>query len=221
LFRAHLLECADCRARVGELRAIAHDLASVERDEQRVRQAQAVDTKSREVDAGEQDAKPRRPRRFVWLPRVAAVVGVGLFVLMAAYTFALRASVERLEQALDQRLEATAAMEHGAELEIAHQAPGVVGTARVNDNKLALLVEGLSDERTYALYLLAEADDESRTLRREPLPVTDGKAFVLLGLGGREDRLVVTRPEGGVSMEPDGMRIFEVLVGPASETVGG
>ena len=38
-FRSHLLECADCRARVGELRAIAHELAGVERDEERERAA--------------------------------------------------------------------------------------------------------------------------------------------------------------------------------------
>ena len=34
-FRAHLLECADCRKRVNELRGIASDLARTEREERR------------------------------------------------------------------------------------------------------------------------------------------------------------------------------------------
>src|SRR5688572_33317351 len=49
VFRSHLLECGTCRARVGELRAISHDHADVERVELPRRPALAIATKRRAV----------------------------------------------------------------------------------------------------------------------------------------------------------------------------
>src|SRR5687767_13346777 len=88
VFRSHLLECVDCRARVGELRAIAHDLADVERDERRMRAAQAIDTKRREGDDGgeESDETPDVTRAS----RITVIVGMVLVIGLSLWNFTLR-----------------------------------------------------------------------------------------------------------------------------------
>ena len=60
VFRSHLLDCPQCRARVGELRRIANDLADAERDERRMRAAKAVETKRRDDD--DEEVEPEEPR---------------------------------------------------------------------------------------------------------------------------------------------------------------
>lgn len=100
VFRAHLLECSSCRARVGELRTIASDLADVERDERRERAAKAVDTKRRDEEELE-DTDEGPPRR---LPRaLLAAAFIALFALVS-WNFLLRtnlASVTAKAEALE------------------------------------------------------------------------------------------------------------------------
>jgi anti-sigma factor RsiW len=89
VFRAHLLECSSCRARVGELRTIASDLADVERDERRERAAKAVDTKRRaeeELDDPDEGQVRRLPRA------VLAAIFVAAFALVS-WNFLLRTNV--------------------------------------------------------------------------------------------------------------------------------
>lgn len=91
LFRSHLLECGECRARVGELRAIASDLADVERDERRVRAAKAVDTKRREAEEDELDLdEPPRPSRA---SRAVAIGGLLLVLALAGWNVVLRSNL--------------------------------------------------------------------------------------------------------------------------------
>ncbi|MDP8971454.1 MAG: hypothetical protein M3N52_13335, partial [Actinomycetota bacterium] len=110
IFRSHLLECAACRARVGELRAIAHELADVERDERRVRAAKAIETKRREADDDPAVDKPQPPPRAT---RIVALAGLMLIIALAVWSFTLRSAVSKLQNALDDRLEASAVMEFG------------------------------------------------------------------------------------------------------------
>src|SRR5690606_6579052 len=96
VFRSHLLECSACRARVGELRAIAHDLADVERDERRIRTAKRTEKKAEQED---EDA-PAGPSRLSG--RLTLLVAAGLTVLMAlsVWNFMLRGRLQHAEEAM-------------------------------------------------------------------------------------------------------------------------
>jgi hypothetical protein len=199
-FRAHLLECGECRARVGELRAIAHELAGVERDERRVRAAKAIETKDRE-DADTDLELPDEARRWR-RNRILGFLGVAALVILATYTFTLRTSYLELEQRYDQRLDASAALEHGSDLLVDYTAPGVEVTARRSGDHVVLLMEGLRDDRVYGLYLQKGADGEPVTVSREPRRPEAGSVFVLARLQGDEDQLLVTELEGSTTGEP-------------------
>jgi hypothetical protein len=208
LFRAHLLDCGDCRARVGELRAIAHELAGVERDERRVRSAKAVEMKSREAD-GQEPPGAQRPR-IGWVGRALILGGVTVVMLLGAYVFALRGQVAELETRHGQQIEASAALEHGRELSLIHTAPGVTdATAKRHGDQVVVLLEGLDDERVYGLYAVEESDGTSRTAYRELLNPQNGRLFVLFPLQGSEDRFIVTRPSNGFGGDPSGATVFE------------
>jgi hypothetical protein len=213
IFRAHLLECSDCRARVGELRAIASDLATVERDERRERSAKAVETKRRQEEEQQVEPPSTRP-----VPRWALGVLVLALVGALAYAVVLRGNVDRLEQALVDRLDASAALEHGEELDVRFSAAGVTATAKANGNRIVLLMEGMDSGTAYGVYLVDDQGSSgAQTIYRNPLVARDGKVFVLLPLQGPEDRLVVTAVEGGMALEPDGRRVFEVAIPPRQE----
>ncbi len=84
-FRAHLLECGDCRRRVNELRDIASDLARTEREERRAAGAAAVDVETETRTDGEQpaamDVAP--VRQWPW-----GIVVIGLVPLLVLGTLA-------------------------------------------------------------------------------------------------------------------------------------
>lgn len=199
VFRAHLVDCPDCRARVGELRSIASELAVVEQAERRVRAAKAVDMKSRE------EAEPSQPRsswRARWTGRLL-FFGVMLLVMgMAAYTFALRTHVGNLETSLAEQRRAGAALEFGDALQIDYAAPDSTATAKVYEGDLVVVVDGVG-EQVHGLYLLQGTGSETRTLRREPMRPTDGRLFFLVRLRGDETRVVVTEPsQTGLALDP-------------------
>jgi hypothetical protein len=206
VFRAHLLECSDCRARVGELRAIAHDLAGVERDERRERSVQAVETKSRQdVEAApEASAGGRQPSRILF------VVLLGLLVGLLSYTFVLRGNLSRAETALEERFQASAALEHGAELPVRYRAPGIDATVKAHGDRIVVLMDGVSQSHEHAIYLVRDLAEGPRTVYRHPMSEQDGRVFVMLPLRGNENRLIVT--EGAVGFDPNGDRILEAEI---------
>lgn len=215
VFRSHLLDCGDCRARVGELRAIAHDLATVERTERRERSASAnsVETKNRrQVDV----ASPPTPQRS-GAYRVLVFAVLAGFVALVAYTAMLRSNVVELEQAVEVQRAASATLEHGTELPVEYKAPGVTATAKVHEAQLVLLLEGLQGERAYGLYLVDDRPDDAdltmRVLYRgQALVGADGRLLVPLPLSGAEDRVIVTDPRNGFSSQPDGEPLFEARI---------
>jgi hypothetical protein len=219
LFRSHLLECSDCRARVGELRAIASDLAGVERDERRERSAKAVETKRRNDESVAEVEPPGRPGFSRWLVLGLAAV----IVCLVAYTVVLRGNNERLQLAMDERVLTTAAMEHGEEMDVSFRAPGLTATVKVDGERLALLIEGMEDDTGYGVYLLDDATADGQTVHRRVLTPRDGRILEWLPLIGVEDRMVVTMPDGAVGSEPDGRQVLEVQVEtqmPAPDSVG-
>jgi anti-sigma factor RsiW len=205
LFRAHLLECSDCRARVGELRAIAHELADVERDERRERAAQTVETKRRDP-ADEDAAGPQAPSR---LSRIVLVVGVGFLLTLAAWNFMLRSQLAALDQRLQDRVEASAALEMGEELPVTFTAAGITGTAKRADRGAVVLLEGVTARQVVGVYLLSGTGNDVRTVFSQPYEPENDKLLVLVPMSGHEQFLRVLVPAGGYTTRPDGRLLFE------------
>jgi hypothetical protein len=192
VFRSHLLDCPHCRARVGELRRIANDLADVERDERRVRAAKAIDTKRREdeeeVDADEAPTSTRGSR-------VALFVGFLLLIGLLSWNFLLRG--ENAEQAT--KLE-------GAQIttdlliennEALHTSPTGQFSAPpnkvvYNDDYAVIVMDGVEQGEVYAVYLLSEDDEIINMVAQAP--VTDRMTLLVPRRGGVRN-LQVIQPE--------------------------
>lgn len=170
MFRSHLLECTACRARVGELRAIAHDLADVERDERRERAAKRTDTKERHDDEAEAVPAPAVRGRG----RATLLIGVGLAVLMAlsSWNFVLRSRLEHAESVVALQLRAVAVLQDGTPWRTLPSA-GAEGQVSTLDRDLVLMVHGLTGT-TYGIYLL---DADGETIHRAQVTATDGTLF--------------------------------------------
>lgn len=208
VFRSHLLECSDCRARVGELRALAHDLADVERDERRVRSPAAVETKSHEpAEAGEEDGGqtegPRRsaPGMSGWVPRVLAVLGLITLVGLAGWTFVLRATVANLESVVDDLTAASVLLQFGEKADVTTKHEDLEATVSTDGERLALLVDGLTAGERYQVFLTDQGGDvvDSDT----PVEARNGRLFVLVPMIGDARRAVVSPAPGRAMPEPD------------------
>lgn len=150
-FRSHLLDCSDCRARVGELRSIASDLAEVERAERRVRAAKLVETKEREAESVDDDDvvdDPGGPGRG---SRVLVVAGVVLIVVLSIWNFVLRGQNDGLRDFATALHESAEVVNFGDPWTTEQIAPGHEALARVEDNHLAVMVRGTDDGSTYQL----------------------------------------------------------------------
>ena len=205
VFRAHLLECGECRARVGELRAIASDLADVERDERRQRAAKALETKRRERDRDEEggdDRGPGSPRSL----RLLFFGGIGIMILLAIWNFTLRSNNIELRERLQAEQEASSVINFGTPW-LTEVSPGpVVGVARESDGRLAVFVDGLAANQVYGVYILAEDD---RVLNWLAVPAVDGRVRYLHDREDAAVRIEVWRPPSGTPGEnPAGRQVF-------------
>jgi hypothetical protein len=148
-FRSHLLDCAECRARVGELRSIASDLVEVERAERRERAAKLVETKEREEDEGTDLRDPvEGPGRG---GRLLAIAGVGLIVVLSIWNFVLRGQNASLQAFATALQESAEVVNFGDAWTTEETAPGVQGIARIEDGRLAVMVRGTDDQASYQL----------------------------------------------------------------------
>lgn len=202
-FRSHLLECTSCRARVGELRAIAHDLADVERDERRERATKRTDTKAPE---SEEEAPPAPPSLLS--SRVTLVIAVGLIVLMglSAWNFVLRGRLQQTEQANDLLRQSVTVLREGTQWTVTERdTEAVDGQVATRDDDLVIYVDGLATR--YGLYLL---DGEGETISREPVEATDGILYeYLVGrpLVNQVDTVVLTRTDNPTD-DPTATEVF-------------
>ncbi|WP_370326815.1 hypothetical protein [Euzebya sp.] len=151
-FRSHLLDCGECRARVGELRSIASDLAEVERAERREKAARLVETKEREdepdTDFGDFDEGPSRTIR------VLAIAGLLLIVVLSVWNFVLRGQNSGLEGVIDDLQAAAATINLGEPMAVDDVAPRHEGAARVGERgEIAAVVRGTDDDDTYQVNL--------------------------------------------------------------------
>lgn len=203
VFRSHLLECGVCRARVGELRAIAHELADVERDERRVKAARAIETKRREVEEETPEPAPSSPRAL----RVAGLLGLVVIMGLAAWAFTLRGTVTNLQLAVDQLLKASTVRELGAPWRVVHAEAGVDGTVKVHGNEMVVLLDGLESERLYNVHVLSPRGEQ---VFNQPMRPTNGRLFPLIPLREPAATVVVTlSADGQPAREPSGPPVFQ------------
>ena len=221
LFRSHLLECTSCRARVGELRAIAHDLADVERDERRERAARRTETKARE---GQEPELPDPPvRRLNGRTTLAVAVGLVLLMALSSWNFLLRGRVEEAETKMSQLRESVTVFSEGTEWQRVMTASGVDGQIRTYEDDLVVMVDGLSNG-SYGLYLL---DGRERVVGKQLFDAMNSMVYGFIpnvqNLEAVESMELVRTDE--LLPEPSGSPVFEVgnpeaSITPAPETVG-
>ena len=210
VFRSHLLECSSCRARVGELRAIAHDLADVERDERRVRAAQAIDTKRREAEEEVDETTEAMPSARS--SRITVVVGLIMVLGLSLWNFTLRGTLE-LQQADNARLrQAGVVADSGDEWDVVREVNGIDASLTVKDGSMLLVMDGLDPEQAYGVY----AEDAAGVLgnRWTIGPPEAGRVYQLFEMPDDATEITVTDPtdtEGQVARpgpEPDGEILF-------------
>lgn len=209
VFRSHLLECSDCRARVGELRALAHDLADVERDERRVRAAKAIETKRRERTDEDDDEEARLPappglRAY---PRVLLLIGVLLLASLAVWNFGLRSTIANQQEKVDNLTQAAAVVAFGTEISPSEVMDDVQAGIKVRDDQLVLIVTGLDDESRYEIHQLDFEEgivDSHRGIRS-----VDGRIHLMMNLHEDARRLVLKGPSDGASDPLGGPHMLE------------
>jgi hypothetical protein len=177
MFRSHLLECTACRARVGELRAIAHDLADVEKDERRERAAQRTETKEREGDAAELAPSPGPQLR--WRTTIVIVVALGALMALSAWNFVLRSQIDVARQLLEDHRGGVDVLRDGTRWTIVQEPEENSGStvSTLDDGQMFIVVEGL-DDGIYSIYLQDRAGDPIGTARGEQVrPTAEGSIF--------------------------------------------
>jgi hypothetical protein len=190
VFRAHLLDCGSCRARVGELRAIAHDLADVERDERRVRAAQAIDTKRRESDDEVDETVDPMPSQRS--SRVTVIVGLVLIIGLSLWNFTLRSGLVVQQQHNLQLLDAGVIAESGEVWTEAYEADGVDGTIKSAGTQFLVVLDGVQAGRRY------EVDAIGGSVEDYEIPPAEGTRVYRLfnALPSDTTKITITTPSG-------------------------
>lgn len=194
VFRAHLLECTECRARVGELRRIANDLADVERDERRQRAAKSVETKRREVD--DLPDEPDDPVVETRPSPIATICVIALVVGLAAWSFYLRGSLDRqslnvelLQVENDLALDGqVASLDPAAERSEPDEAE-----VRYSDDYVLVVLRGVTPGDTYAIY---QTNENGRVVKRGAQSAEGSRMKLLAPRDDSTTGLVVTRFSG-------------------------
>lgn len=199
LFRAHLLDCPDCRARVGELRTIASNLAGVERH---ARHQQPEEEPEPALGTKEWDHRPAGavpPARSRLWPWAVVVVLLLSLIGLSVYAFLLQGQAEQLRQEVEERTAASAVLQHGDDVPLSYEQVGVSATVRADGRELALVVDGLDSDTPHHVTLLDDTG-ESRSVRAE---VVDGRVFVLVKRKPGDQRLRVQDPAGELVAEAE------------------
>ncbi|CAN5786082.1 hypothetical protein BH23ACT10_BH23ACT10_14200 [soil metagenome] len=208
LFRSHLLECTSCRARVGELRAIAHDLADVERDERRERAARRTETKARESDETEVVAPVTNHLRT----RTTLFIAAGLTVLMAlsAWNFLLRGRLQETQTQAAQLRESASVLQSGQQWRtVATSTSSVAGQVRTGGDALVVIVEKLAYGADYWLYVY---DAEGQQIHLSGAAADKGVIYEYRDGLPSADRVEIVRAPRP-TRPPTGTTVFEARRG--------
>jgi hypothetical protein len=190
VFRSHLLECSNCRARVGELRAIAHDLADVERDERRVRAAQAIDTKRREAE--EETDEPVEPPPSPRSSKITVIVGLVLIIGLSLWNFTLRGALT-VQEAHNRSLVTMGVIsETGLEWDVVRTGSDVEGTLKSKAAQFVVTVDGLNQSQIYGLYV---QNADGVVAAHYDFQPDDGRLRQVFKLQPDATRITITDPE--------------------------
>lgn len=213
VFRSHLLECSSCRARVGELRRIANDLADVERDERRVRAAKTIETKRRETAADQEedlDESPPNPRTS----RLVLLLGLLVIVGLAGWNFFLRANLDQQTRNVE-GLEVTRDLLLDGKIAVYESPTGQLEgrtQVRYDDDFVLLVLDGVGDDERLAIYQVNAAGGVVETGVQA---VSGDRLTLLLRRAQNVSRVIVTRPRDGEQPSPteiQGVTVLNVLL---------
>ncbi|MPZ88777.1 MAG: hypothetical protein GEU81_12030 [Nitriliruptorales bacterium] len=208
VFRSHLLECPSCRARVGELRRIANDLADVERDERRVRATKAIETKRREADDEEDDLDepPPGPRTS----RILLLLGLLAIVGLAGWNFFLRANLDQQTTNVE-GLEITRDLLLDGKIAVYESPTGQLEgrtQVRYDDDYVLLVLDGLAGDERLAVY---QVNAPGGVVETGVQPVNGDRLTLLVRRAQNVSRLIVTRPREDEQLSPAEVQGVTVL----------
>jgi len=217
VFRSHLLDCPQCRARVGELRRIANDLADVERDERRMRAAKAVETKRRDDD--DEEVAPEEPPVASRASRFGLLIGMVLLVGLASWNFLLRDFTAGLQRQLSEADIERDLLINDQEAQFVSptgQFSGEPSKVLYSDTHALVILDGVNEGEIYGVYSQNAEEDaiNDPVLERAE---SDRLTLLVPRVPGLR-RLVVTRPEAGAEGQaPSGTPVmYATLVDPAA-----
>lgn len=195
VFRAHLVDCRDCRLRVAELRDIAADLAATEREEKRLA-AVATQVADREDD-GDDDAAVGPPRwlRSRWVP-VAAVVAIISVLGILFWNYHLRRVTTQYATVVERQEDVLGILATGEPLSV-EAARGVGALAAREGASVAVSISELPDEVVEGYIVIWLLDDGEVTGDTVGGRSSDPASFVIEVDGA--DELVVTGHRAGTA----------------------
>lgn len=211
IFRAHLIECRECRLRVAELRDMAAELAATEREERR-RSAVATQV-ARQEGPSEQERSwlPWSSPRWALLAIVLASVVV---VATLFWNYHLRRETTRYAKDHAAQAEVLEILASG-ELLAVEAREGARGIAAIRDGKVAvdLLRLPTLPEAQVAIWVLpAHSDDPVRLVS---LPRSGQLPFVVEA--GDAETVLVTLEPGGDRPRVPGGRVLATIPIPVGE----
>lgn len=208
-FRAHLVECRDCRLRVAELRDIAADLAATEREEKRLA-AVATQVAEREDDGGDDgdDVGPPRWLRSRWVP-VAAVVAIVSVLGILFWNYHLRRVTTQYATVVERQEDVLGILATGEPLPV-DAGRGVEALAARDGASVAVSISDLPTEVVEGYIVIWLLDDGEVTGDTVAGRSSDPASFVVEVEGA--DELVVTGHRVGTAPpeEPGGDPLVRV-----------
>lgn len=193
LFRAHLVECRECRRRVVELRDIADDLAATEREERR-RASVATQVADRtEADA---DADGGRP----WWLVAGAVVVVLAVAGVLFWNYHLRRVTATYAGVVTEQADVLDALAAGTEIPVETRGE-VRGRAAVDGDVLAVTLTDLPPVAAGHVVVLWRVVDGEHRLDPAPHSPANGSLPFQIDIDGADEIVVSVERRGGI--EPD------------------
>lgn len=189
VFRAHLVECRDCRLRVAELRDIAADLAATEREEKRLA-AVATQVAEREDEEGDDGDGVGPPRwlRSRWVPVVAVVAIVSVLGILF-WNYHLRRVTTQYATVVERQEDVLGILATGEPLAVDARR-GVEALAAREEASVAVSISDLPAEVVEGYIVIWLLDDGEVTGDTVGGRSSDPASFVIAVDGA--DELVVT-----------------------------
>lgn len=197
-FRSHLVGCRSCRLRVAELRDLAAELATAEREE---RAAARLKTELRgEDESGAADLGEEGPEvAGGWRRSLPLVAIVSVAVIVAgSWAYQIRTQNEELLEVTERREATLALLAEGEQVATTFRA-GVSGPVMVDPTRVGLSLAGLPDElpegHVLALWL-RDVDGRTRLLDAFETAPRDGRLALHAVHDGATTLLVTVQPVG-------------------------